>query len=180
MKICTKCKVEKDLSEFPNDNRYGRTRKKSCCKKCKYSLYKKKYYQTEEGIKSRKKYSKEYLQRPYVKEKRRNYQKYKLATDIQYKLYSQMRKYIYRSLRGNSKDLKTIEYLGYTPTQLKLRIECQFDDNMSWSNYGKLWEIDHKKPINKFKDINPRLVNMLCNLQPMLISENRSKRDFFN
>ena len=58
-------------------------------------------------------------------------------------------------------------------------MECQFKDGMSWENYGK-WEIDHKKPISKFdKDSDIRLINALCNLQPLWKSDNRSKGSKF-
>lgn len=48
---------------------------------------------------------------------------------------------------------------------------------MSWDNYGE-WHIDHIKSISKFGDkTNPRLINALCNLQPLWCSDNLMKSD---
>lgn len=65
--------------------------------------------------------------------------------------------------------------LGYTPTELKKRIEFNFVFGMSWENHG-VWHIDHIKPVSVFKEDTPtRVVNMLCNLRPIWASENLSK-----
>lgn len=75
------------------------------------------------------------------------------------------------------KDGKTIEILGYSPGDLRGRMECQFRDGMSWDNYGD-WHIDHKKPIAAFIAqgiTSQRTINMLCNLQPMWAAENQKK-----
>jgi hypothetical protein len=42
MKICSKCKIEKPLNDFPNDNRY-KNRKKSKCKEC-FNIYNKEWW----------------------------------------------------------------------------------------------------------------------------------------
>lgn len=67
--------------------------------------------------------------------------------------------------------------LGYSASDLARRMEAQFKTGMSWHNYGS-WEIDHKKPVARFMNQgvhDPRLVNMLCNLQPLWKTENRRK-----
>ena len=66
--------------------------------------------------------------------------------------------------------------LGYTPHQLKSHLEAQFEQDMSWENYGELWEIDHIKPVSKFK-LGERLciVNALENLRPLPKFENNLK-----
>jgi hypothetical protein len=69
--------------------------------------------------------------------------------------------------------------MGYGPSQLRQRMECQFLPGMTWENYGKGgWHIDHKKPISAFIRqgiIEPRTVNMLSNLQPLWASDNFKK-----
>jgi hypothetical protein len=54
------------------------------------------------------------------------------------------------------KTSSTWKNLPYTPKDLKEHLEKQFDDNMSWNNYGKYWTIDHIIPQSKllFKDFN--------------------------
>ena len=80
---------------------------------------------------------------------------------------------------GKKKRLKTQEILGYNIMQLKSRLEFQFKDGMSWSNYGE-WEVDHRKPVARFfrQGIdNPAIINALSNLQPLWKDENRAKSD---
>ncbi len=52
------------------------------------------------------------------------------------------------------------------------RMESLFEDGMTWENYPE-WEIDHVKPLAKG---GKHEVN---NLQPLWMSENRSKKDKF-
>jgi hypothetical protein len=88
-----------------------------------------------------------------------------------------MRNFLYRTEQQgfNTTKLNTITEFGYTPEQLIQRIECQFQEGMSWNN-RKEWHIDHKKPISMFiESTEPRIINMLCNLQPIWANENLSK-----
>ena len=51
---------------------------------------------------------------------------------------------------------------------------------MSWSNHGKVWEIDHIKPCASFNLSNfeqQKQCFHYTNLQPLTIFENRSKKD---
>ena len=59
-----------------------------------------------------------------------------------------------------------------------------FKPDMTWENHGKLWHIDHRKPLCKFNLTLPdgtpnyeqiRLANSLANLQPLYVAENLSK-----
>jgi hypothetical protein len=80
---------------------------------------------------------------------------------------------------GGDKSDRSHKILGYTADQLRQRIECQFRYGMSWSNRGE-WHIDHKKPIAEFLRngvVDPRIINSLCNLQPLWAHENQSKGD---
>jgi hypothetical protein len=92
-----------------------------------------------------------------------------------------MRNFLYRTKKLGFKknSMNTITEFGYTPKRLIQRIKCQFKDGMSWNNRNK-WHIDHKKPISAFKEgTSPRIINMLCNLQPIWKYENLSKGDKF-
>lgn len=42
------------------------------------------------------------------------------------------------------------EYLGCTIEFYKSYIELQFTDDMTWENWGQLWEIDHLRPCHTF------------------------------
>lgn len=87
-----------------------------------------------------------------------------------------------------NKDKHTFDILGYTPLQLKQRLEFQFKNGMTWDNHGTVWHIDHKKPLSLFNFELPngeidykqvRLANSLANLQPLFIFDNISKGNKF-
>ncbi len=67
---------------------------------------------------------------------------------------------------------------GYSISQLIAELERQFDESMTFQNYGVVWEIDHVVPLKNFDlsetsqfclAINP------ANLQPLFRGENQSK-----
>ena len=91
--------------------------------------------------------------------------KIKRKTCLKFLIKDKMRSLL-RRCRVNKND-RTHNMLGYTWELLKKRLECQFTDGMSWSNYGE-WHIDHKKPVSAF-DLNTpaHIINALCNLQPL-------------
>lgn len=111
------------------------------------------------------------------------YRRNKRNTDIHYKLSTWLRYQIYRCL-NNKKDVNTNDIILYSKEQLKQRIEMNFKQGMSWDNHGKVWHIDHRKPLSLFnyfdKDGNidyniVRQANSLCNLKPLFIKENLVK-----
>jgi hypothetical protein len=67
--------------------------------------------------------------------------------------------------------------IGCVPKQLKIHIENQFTDNMSWDNYGLFgWHIDHIVPLSSAKTEED--LYKLChytNLQPLWAKDNWSK-----
>lgn len=75
-----------------------------------------------------------------------------------------------------------IKLIGCSIPYLLDYLECQFDDEMSWSNYGK-WEIDHIKPCAKF-DLTKEEKQIQCfnysNLQPLWKMDNMMKGATFN
>ena len=123
-------------------------------------------------------YEKQYYQDN--KEKINKKRKIRRETDILYKLNCIIREMVHRvfNMIGTEKDGKTFELLGYSPEQLKLRLETNFKSGMNWDNYGVYWEIDHKIPIDYFlkKGVtSQKTINALCNLQPLTVNHNRSK-----
>lgn len=48
---------------------------------------------------------------------------------------------------GYKKSSATFIILGCQYDNFKMYIENQFDEKMSWDNYGK-WHLDHKTPIS--------------------------------
>ena len=49
-----------------------------------------------------------------------------------------------------TKDYKTMNLIGCSPSFFKEWIESQIYGNMTMQNYGKVWQIDHCLPINSF------------------------------
>ena len=93
---------------------------------------------------------------------------------------------VYEALRlqNRTKGGVTFEHLPYTPAQLKEHLEKQFDEHMSWENYGTYWQIDHLIPqaalvYDSFEHPNFQKCWALDNLQPMEATANRSKGSLY-
>lgn len=70
--------------------------------------------------------------------------------------------------------------ITYTEDQIKSHLEKQFQDGMSWENYGTVWHIDHKIPVSAFNlhcEEDIKRCWSLKNLQPMFAEENVKKSD---
>ena len=180
MKKCTKCKVEKPLTEFHKD----KNRKDgfmSGCKSCKliYSskhrdkinLYAKKYYKEnrEEHLKRNKEWY--WGNKEYKMEYQKKYKKQRRSTDIKYKIKVNTISRISKAIKKYSltKKSSSIKELGCAIKEYFAYLEQQFTDNMSWDNYGTYWEIDHIYPLSKGGSFH------YTNTQPLTIEENRRK-----
>ena len=86
---------------------------------------------------------------------------------------------VYKALKEH-KEYKTMEYVDCSVEELKVHIENQFKEGMSWENYGE-WHIDHIVPIKYQADGKaPTLEEVIqrlhyTNLQPLWASDNISK-----
>jgi hypothetical protein len=116
------------------------------------------------------------------KEKTRVYNKNRLMVDINFKLRCNLRKRISQALKNNYKSKSTTELLGCSINELRTWIESQFQDGMSWDNYGS-WHIDHCYPCAAF-DLTQPYEQKICfnwlNLQPLWARENIQKSDKIN
>jgi hypothetical protein len=79
----------------------------------------------------------------------------------------------------NNKHKKSIEYLGCNIQHYREYLENQFLEDMTWENYGELWEIDHIIPIMYNK---PDLLTVehrlhYKNTQPLYVRLNRMKKN---
>lgn len=102
-----------------------------------------------------------------------------------------LKKFIYLGIYNKLKYRKkfhTLDYIGYSISDLKRHIESQFQPDMNWDNHGLLWHIDHIKPCSSFKFINEDdSVNYeaikecwsLTNLQPLYKEENLKKSSWY-
>jgi len=112
-----------------------------------------------------KKHSEESLKKMRNPDRELQAAKYK-AKGIYYGLLHRLKRY--------KKTDRTCNILGYTSTDLRIHIELQWKDEMTWDNYGRGgWHIDHIQPINTFPiGTDPGVVNALSNLRPLWEYEN--------
>jgi hypothetical protein len=115
------------------------------------------------------------------REYKRKYEKHRKDTDPLYKLISNFRTAIYTVLKESNVDKygHYFDVLQYTPEELIIHLEKQFNDDMTWDNYG-IWHVDHKLPITSFDiqemgDEEFMKCWSLDNLQPMWGEENIRK-----
>ena len=201
MKICKVCGIEKPLTEFSKKTgmKDGHLNQcKSCEKEINNKWYqenleKKKDYRKENAEKIKhylkeyrknnsqtiKEYHKEYYQdnSEKVKHRVKKYKRNRYKTDTLFRLSCNVRGMVHRAIKNK----RTEEIIGCSFQELKLHLEKQFTEGMSWENYGE-WHIDHKKPLSWFDITDPDEVdkaNHYSNLQPLWAEENLIKGNRF-
>jgi len=116
-----------------------------------------------------------------VKARSNQYYKMKMATDPLFKLTQYMRSRVRNAIHKNigTKRDRTFELVGCSAEQLKLKLESQFTEGMTWENYGE-WHVDHIRPCNSF-DLSLDKEQKICfnytNLQPLWAADNIRKSD---
>jgi len=171
MKICNKCNLKKDISEFYFRKDSGKHR--NSCISCEKERLKKYYSENTEARKSvcakyykenkedcdkklaeyrstkkRKSYTKKYNKK-YIQENRVQLnEKYKLKKKINplFKLKENIRGLISRYFKnqGYKKSSKTAKILGCTTEEFKTHLENQFEPWMNWSNHGLYSETEKR------------------------------------
>lgn len=204
-KICNKCGIEKSIMEFHKGS--GKNGVRSVCKICsnKQSKINSKIHYQNNKEKEKKRTNEFRINNQHLvkKWKKDFYDKHKkqILEDVsKYRndnrqeinskkilYYKKIRKnepwkILFNSIYNRTNDGvnklgSMIETLGYDHNQLKLRLEMNFKDNMNWDNYGKFWELDHKKPLQSFNHNKSKIINSLSNLIPMEIKLNRSRNN---
>jgi len=184
-KICSKCRIEKEICEFHKGNDKNGYQYK--CKECKkeYAILNvnKENNRKALWLKNNPNKRKESKQKYYInnadKEKFRNnqYSQNRKKTDIIYKLSCIMRSRLveFIKIQNITKKNKTFNYVGCTPQFLKEYLESQFVNGMSWDNHGD-WHIDHIIPLSLSK--TEEELYKLCfykNLQPLWAEDNLRK-----
>jgi len=113
---------------------------------------------------------------------KRVWKKYKRKTDPKYRLDENMRTAISVSLKGKKAGQRWETLVNYTLKELMEHLEKQFNNKMSWDNYGSYWAVDHVKPKSLFNYISPNDLEFkqcwsLKNLQPLEKIINIKKRN---
>jgi hypothetical protein len=172
---CSMCSEVKSLDDFPNDSS-GRVRegKKSYCKSCG-NVMTNNYRKTPTGKLMKARADKKYQKNNRKKLNKKSIERY--HSDSMHKMKVNLRSRIGNAfkLKGWKKDSSTQKMLGCDWETLKIHMESQFKDGMSWDNSGD-WHIDHIIPLDCARDEEE--MKKLChytNLQPMWGPENQSK-----
>lgn len=101
--------------------------------------------------------------------------------DPNYKIACNLRSRLSKAISQDHKKGSAVRDLGCTLNELRLHIENQFVEGMSWDNYGHgvdKWNIDHIRPLSSFDLTDPEQLRIAChytNLQPMWHLHNISK-----
>ena len=155
--ICKVCKKE-------YDKQYKTSNKEKIYTQCKEwnKLNKKKLAEStqnwiqnnqEKHKEIKKKAFKKFLENPENKTKRREYDKgyvkQKRQNNIEYKIKDSIGSMINYHLK-EQKNESTIKYLGCSIKEYIVYLENMFFQEISWENYGVIWEIDHKIPLSSF------------------------------
>jgi hypothetical protein len=204
-KICSKCKIEKDISEFHKDK--GQLSGLACsCKEC-HSKFNRNRNLNNKEIRS-KKHREYYLKNrekillrqkldPHKRKREKIYnlkhreeinrktnerRAFRFATEPEYKLKHILRSRLKNVLRGvGTKSKRTLELLGCTLEYLRKHLESKFKVGMNWDNYGFYgWHVDHIIPCAAFDLTDPKQQEKCFhynNLQPLWADENFKKAD---
>ncbi len=109
----------------------------------------------------------------------RKYMRERRHKDLNFRIMHVLRCRLGKYLRGDCR-ISAVRHLGCTVEELRLHLERQFRDGMTWENYGRHgWEIDHIKPLALFDLTDPSEAAEAVhytNLQPLWAADNLAKR----
>jgi hypothetical protein len=183
MRKCLDCEIE--LGQCGN----AKKRCSSCQKEYRKLCWRLREQDPNRKEQNQKRYEKFIQNNPnklseYNKKYRVRYNKWRNSrykNDVNFKLQKALRDRLYHAIASNVKSQHTMELLGCSTEQLKVHIESQFKDGMSWDNWSiKGWHIDHIRPCSSF-DLSDPAQQKECfhysNLQPLWAIENLKKSD---
>tara|TARA_R110001592_G_C12784108_1_gene715300 strand:- start:49 stop:561 length:513 start_codon:yes stop_codon:yes gene_type:complete len=163
-KICTKCKVEKLVTEYYK-HKNGKDGLNPVCKDC-WKLDTKIFEENNPRNDYRKKRYNSNSREISLKQIKYNLNRY--HTNPAYKLLHLTRNRIHIFLKGKTKDASTESILGIDREGYKEYMESLFTKDMRWDNHGE-WEIDHIHPVSKGGSFH------YTNTQPLWKLDNRKK-----
>lgn len=116
-------------------------------------------------------------------ERNNKYERERRQRDPMFRLKLNVRGAVYKALKrqsGGKYGSKTLDALGYEISELREHLEKQFNEDMTWENYGSYWHLDHiypqsKLPYDTLDHPNFKKVWALSNLQPLEGIENIKK-----
>jgi len=107
----------------------------------------------------------------------REYHRKRRAEDIEFRIKNNLGARIRCAIKNKQK--RTMDFIGCSIEDLMKHLEKQFQEGMTWNNYGK-WHIDHIRPCASFNLLNED-EQIQCfhytNLQPLWAEDNLKKHD---
>ena len=171
-KICSKCQIEKRLTEFYKD-KYQKSGYRPSCKICQ-KIQVKELQQIYSRLETREEKDKkvcyrckeernirEYTKNRYCKDGfdgeckrcknkyKKEYLKARRRNDPEFKLLGNLRVRLYNTLKGK-KSQTTRQLIGVDFKIFTKWIEFQLEEGMNMKNYGSVWHVDHVLPISSF------------------------------
>ena len=107
-----------------------------------------------------------------------NYMRLRRANNVSVRVNNQLLAQMRHLIRGTTPSHKLLKIMNCNKMFFFKWLEFQFEDNMTWSNYGKIWNIDHVIPASSFNLLNEDELKRCyswTNLRPCTIEENREK-----
>src|SRR5688572_4694355 len=172
-KICSKCQIEKSLTEFYKD-KYQKSGYRPSCKMC-LKIQMKELQQIYSRLETREEKDKKVCYRckeernirEYSKNRcckdgfdgeckccknkyKKAYIKARIQYDPEFRLLNNMRSRLGGVLKGKSKSQTTKHLIGIDFKIFTKWIEYQFEEGMTLENYGSAWCHDHVLPISSF------------------------------
>lgn len=170
VKICSACRVSKPLDNF--------TTSMSRCKTCRAADARERYRKNPTKVRAiNTKWEAANADR--MRKYRAAYMRSRAQTDVNFALTKRMRHRLWKALRGQGSWTECQTLLGYTVEDLRRHLESQFQEGMSWDNFGE-WHIDHVVPLCSFHnlaDMEEEFIEAwsLNNLQPLWAVDNLRK-----
>jgi hypothetical protein len=157
MKICAKCRQEKEFIYFRKDKTIKCGYRSYCidCEKIKirengrlrYEDKRKQYNKDNADVISSK--YKDWRLNNISSISKKASERYNI--DPEYKLKHILRVRIQKAIKLNCKKTSSTELLGCNLSEYRLYLESKFTEGMNWDNYGrKGWHIDHIIPCASF------------------------------
>lgn len=190
-KICCRCGIIKNIDEF-SLNRAKKSQRNGHCKECQKEYLEKNKESISKRTKELRLKNKEYIlerERKYreknrekINENKRIYEKNRKKQDPDFRITASLRNFVHKSIsRQCKKERRSFELFGVSIDKIKLWLEMNFEEGMSWDNYGlDGWTIDHIEPCSNF-DLSDPEEQKKCmnwsNLTPMWHKDNNAKNN---
>jgi len=191
-KICNKCGKELPLDQFHKRTlSNGGVGRQPYCRSCKSAICSRRYLDNKERIDAAcNKWRRANIDRALKQSAlwrqdnpkyRSNYDRERRLNDFNYRVINNIRSFISGSLRRNIRAGHTVELLGCSIEYLRLYLEGQFTEGMTWDNYGRHgWHIDHIIPLSYFDFTDPEQQKRAwhyTNLRPLWAIDNLRKNN---